>query len=100
MKLLQKLVDRLRSVNLPKRKCTNNYTSCSVQLQTTVDVDCACVAEMAFSMNFNISSLEDSSRLLPRPPPPLPTKATTGNYRQMLLDHRQWSTVESRLTDI
>ena len=53
MKLLQELVDRLRSVNPPKHKFINNYTSCSVllyyvhsftDLQTSVDVDCTCIA--------------------------------------------------------
>ena len=59
MKLLQELVDRFSSVNPPEHKFTNNYTSCSMLLhyvygftdpQTTLDVDCACAAEMVYSL--------------------------------------------------
>jgi len=61
MKLLQELVDQLHSVNPPKHKFTNNYTSCSMLLryvhdftdpQITVDVDRACVMEVVCCIHF------------------------------------------------
>ena len=64
MKMPQELVDRVSSVNPSKRKFTNNYTSCSMLLhyvrgftdpQTAVDVHCACVADMIYSMIHNLS---------------------------------------------
>jgi len=55
MKLLQEFLDRFSSVNGNKiYKQLVNYTSCSMVLygfndpQTTVDVDCACVAEIVY----------------------------------------------------
>jgi len=64
MKLLQELVDRFSSVNHPKLKFTNNYSSCSILLhyihgfrdsRTTVDVwitDCTCVAQIVYCFEF------------------------------------------------
>jgi len=57
MKLVQEPVDWFSSVNPPKHKFTNNYTSCSILLhyvhgltdpQIAVDVDCACVAGIVY----------------------------------------------------
>ena len=57
MKLLQELVDRLSSVNSPKYKFINNYTSFTIllryvhgftDLQTTADVDSACIVEIVY----------------------------------------------------